>query len=241
MLGLDYLSNKNVLVTGATSGIGKALVIKLINAGANVAFCGRSASKLDDLVSLISEKNNQLVYEAFDITEYQKVSDFIARSNTQLGGIDYLVNCAGVNSARAAVNEIELGDLEWMIKVNILAPFACMKEVFNQAMLPQGAGSIINVMSTVCLFSNQGIGAYTASKSGFDALTKVFRKEARQHGVKVCNIYPGGVDTPFREADRPEYLAADDVVSAILTMMLQSPSSCVDEFVIRPMVESNFS
>ena len=69
----------------------------------------------------------------------------------------------------------------------------------------------------------------------------MFRKEAREHNVKVCSIYPGGIDTPFRDAERPEYLSTEPVVNAVLTMMQQAPNSTIDELVIRPMVERNFS
>ena len=68
----------------------------------------------------------------------------------------------------------------------------------------------------------------------------MFRKEVRDKGIKVCAIYPGGVDTPFRESDRPEYLHPDSVVNSILHMASQSENSCIDELVVRPMIEKNY-
>ncbi len=115
-----------------------------------------------------------------------------------------------------------------------------MREVCK-SMKKKKAGLIINVLSTVCNFSNEGIGAYTASKAGFDALVKVFRKEVRDSNIRVCSIYPGGVDTPFRAEARPTYLNAEDVVRAIMSMMQFDDYASVDELVIRPTVEKNYS
>lgn len=238
---MNNIENKSFLVTGATSGIGKQLVKTLVDAGANVAFCGRSSDKLNTVISSLTLAEQRIHSQAFDITDYEKISSFVTASIEKFGTIDCLINCAGANSARGTISEMKVEDLEWMTKVNMFAPFVFMQEVYNQTMLPRKKGNIINVMSTVSLFANAGIGAYTGSKSGFDGLTKVFRKEARDNNVKVCAIYPGGVDSPFREADRPEYLHVDDVVEAIMHIASQPDSVCTDELVVRPMVERNFA
>jgi short-subunit dehydrogenase len=114
-----------------------------------------------------------------------------------------------------------------------------MREVYKN-MESVKRGTIINVLSTVCNFSNEGIGAYTASKASLDALAKVFRKEARLSNVKVCSIYPGGVNTSFRETTKPEYLEVESVVQAICTMILTDSNTSIDELVIRPMIEKNY-
>ena len=99
----------------------------------------------------------------------------------------------------------------------------------------------LNVLSTVCNFSNEGIGAYTASKASFDALVKVFRKEVRLKNIKVCSIYPGGTNTAFRNTNKPEYLEVESVVEAIFTMILVDLNASIDELTIRPMVEKNYN
>lgn len=112
------------------------------------------------------------------------ISRFVEKSISQLGDIDILINCAGVNSSRDAIKDLDINDMGWMLKVNMLAPFVFMQDTYNKSMKAQGKGMIINVMSTVCCFSNERIGTYTAFKSVFDALTKVFRKELRDEGLK---------------------------------------------------------
>lgn len=237
---MKQVNQLNFLVTGATSGIGKLLTQQLINMGANVAFCGRSPAKMDDLLQQIGAANNTLYHESFDATDFAHVKQFIANAHAALGGIDVLVNCAGANTARSTVADLAITDLQNHITLNTVSPFVFMQEVYNLAMKPREQGTIINVLSTVCQFANENIGAYTAAKSGFDALTQVFRKEVRPMGVKVCALYPGGVDTPFRSADRPEYLDAQSVCDAILFMATQEGVATVDELTIRPLVERNF-
>lgn len=236
------LNNKNIIVTGATSGIGKLLTNKLFELGANVAFCGRNQDKMakltQQLASKLTNKNNYS--DSFDATDFNKITFFVERAITTFGHIDVLINCAGANSARSEVANININDMQSMLNINMLSPLVFMQTVFNQSMKLNQQGTIVNVLSTVCGFSNTNIGAYTASKAGLDALTKVFRKEARAFNVKVCALYPGGVDTPFREAQRPEYLAPESVVNAILLMLNQSDNACIDELVIRPLIEQNY-
>ncbi|MCA2018080.1 SDR family oxidoreductase [Vibrio tritonius] len=237
---MKQVNQLNFLVTGATSGIGKLLTQQLINMGANVAFCGRSPAKMDDLLQQIGSTGNTLYHDSFDATDFAHVKQFVANAHAALGGIDVLVNCAGANTARSTVADLAITDLQNLITLNTVSPFVFMQEVYNLAMKPREQGTIINVLSTVCQFANENIGAYTAAKSGFDALTQVFRKEVRPMGVKVCALYPGGVDTPFRSADRPEYLDAQSVCDAILFMATQEGVATVDELTIRPLVERNF-
>lgn len=236
---IDKLKDKRILITGATSGIGRSLALKLIKTGAKVAFCGRSKMKLNNLLDEIKEYQNNYYYESFDATIEEDIKQFVENANKKLGGIDILVNCAGANTAKSPVKDIETSDLEYMLKLNFIAPFVFMKEV-HKSMANIGGGLIINVLSTVCNFSNEGIGAYTASKASLDALVKVFRKEVRDY-IRVCSIYPGGVNTAFRDIDKPEYLKAEEIADSIIFIMLFGGDTSVDELVIRPIIEKNYS
>lgn len=239
-MNLDCLKNKNILITGATAGIGRALCLKLVESGANLAFCGRSESKMKQLLAEIQGEKINYFAEAFDITNENAILSFVNNATEKLGAFDILVNCAGANTARSLVSNIKISDLQYMLKLNTIAPLIFMQEVYKNMEI-QKSGIIINVLSTVCQFSNEGIGAYTASKSSFDALVKVFRKEARISNVKVGSIYPGGTNTSFREKNNPDYLLEASVVDAILTMMTVQGNTCIDELVIRPLIEKNYS
>lgn len=239
---MNVLQNKLILITGATSGIGKALTTKLLQEGAKIAFCGRSESKLNEQIAEYGElgiNSNNYLSKTFDNVNKQLVIEFIEEALFWLQGIDILINCAGANTAKANVVDIKTEDLEYMIALNLVSPFVFMKEI-GKKMIVQKEGLIVNIQSTVCLFSNEGIGSYTASKAGFDALTGVFRKEMRKHNVRVCSVYPGGVNTAFRTNDRPDYLTADEVADAVINLFSADKNVAIDELVLRPFVEMNF-
>lgn len=236
----EYLANKKILVTGATSGIGKCLTLKLIEYGAQVAWCGRNENKATELILEIKNKRSNYFYKTFDVSKEGAIVNFVEEAHDKLGEIDILVNCAGVNSSKDLVSNIKSYDLEWMLKINLVAPFIFMREVYKRMSI-DSPGMFINVLSTVCNFSNEETGSYTASKAGFDALVKVFRKEVREHNKKVCSIYPGGVDTPFREASKPQYLRPETVADAIISMLHYDSNTSIDELVVRPLIEKNYS
>ena len=241
---MSNIKNKTVLITGATSGIGRALTIKLFSSGANVAFCGKSSDKMKKLIKELSSVDGfkkRAFFDTFDISQHENIPTFVEKVVGKFGNIDILVNCAGINSAKGTLENIKVADLDLMLKVNLIAPFIFMQEVYNRSMLPQKRGLIINVHSTVCLFSNKNSGSYTASKTGFDAMAKVFRKEARENGIGVSAIYPGGVDTPFREIPNKSYMNAEVVADAIISMMAFTGNAALDEIVMRPVIEENYS
>lgn len=237
---MNYWKNKCVIVTGGTSGLGKSLVLKLVNSGAKVAFCGRSQEKMNNVVKEIeSEKRDNIFFDTFEITEEDKIIAFVKNVEEKLGAADVLINCAGANTARALVEEIEIKDIDYMLKINMIAPVVFMKECYK-SMKSKKEGLIINILSTCCLFSNEGIAAYTSSKSALDSLTKVFRKEARKNNVRVCSVYPGGINTTFRAKEREDYLSADKTADTILKSLDIDSSVALDEIVLRPFVETNY-
>ena len=239
MIDTNKLQDSIIVLTGATSGIGKELALLLSETGAKLILHGRSQPKLDALVAELPNKENTATY-CFNLVELDKISEFMTDVEQKHGKVTHLLNCAGLNSARGTVDEIDMADLDYMMDVNFRAPFRLMQEAFIQ-MKTANKGLIVNILSTVCLFANEGIGSYTASKSALDAMTKVLRKEARHCNVKVTSVYPGGVDTPFRAADKPEYLAPKSVAISILNLMLMPDDLITHELIIRPMVEANFA
>jgi NADP-dependent 3-hydroxy acid dehydrogenase YdfG len=237
---MNHISGKRIVITGATSGIGRNTTLALLKKGAHVAFCGKSEDKMKDLLDEIAQMETSTIYaKAFDVIAENEIRSFVGEAKEKLGGIDILINCAGLNPAKNRVEDIKTEDLEYMIKVNFVAPFIFIKEIIKD-MRERQSGLVINIMSSACLFSSEGIGAYSASKSGFDALAKILRKEVRNDHIAVCSIYPGGVDTPFRKMERPDYLRTDDVVNAIIHVIEAGPDVAYDELVLRPFVENNF-
>jgi NAD(P)-dependent dehydrogenase (short-subunit alcohol dehydrogenase family) len=237
---MSFWKDKTVICTGATSGLGKSLTFSLLERGAKVAFCGKSREKMDEVLGAIPNSDTApIFYDTFDITDGAAVTSFVQNTELRLGSVHALINCAGVNSARATIENIDIVDLEWMLKVNLTAPLRFIKECYR-SMSGRRDGLIVNILSTCCLFSNEGLGAYTASKYALDGLTKVLRKEARKNGIRVCSVYPGGIDTPFRPQKREDYLTPRSAAEAILNALEIDPAVAMDEIVLRPFVETNY-
>lgn len=237
---MNFWKDKCVIVTGGTSGLGKNLVLKLINIGAKVAFCGRSQEKMNDVLNEINEEDrNNIYYDTFEITQEDKIISFVKTVGYKFGQVDVLVNCAGANSARGLVEEIKIEDIDYMLKINAIAPLIFIKECYKYMKIKKD-GLIVNILSTCCLFSNEGVGAYTASKGALDSLTKVLRKEARKDNIRVCSVYPGGINTSFRSNVREDYLSPKDTAEAILKTLDADKNIALDEIVLRPFVETNY-
>lgn len=191
------------------------------------------------VASLGQTPSSQIYYETICLSDVEAIQQFVRHTLEHFGTIDILINNVGLNNARGEVTSLNANDLDWMMAINFRAPLIFMQEV-GKHMLEKHEGFVVNVLSTVCLFSNEGIGGYTASKAALDALTKVFRKEVRKHNIRVLSVYPGGVDTPFREADRPEYLDSEQVANTLVNALKTEKNVALDELVFRPMVERNF-
>ncbi|GGA88113.1 hypothetical protein GCM10011369_32780 [Neiella marina] len=226
----------HILLTGASSGIGRALAVALDAAGHQLSLCGRNPEKLQQTLDQLAHPERHLV-RAFCLSDFDAIAEF-ASSAQERGAVDVLINCAGLNHARGAGHELPKQELDWMLTINCHAPIAMMRAVVPD-MLARASGMIVNVLSTVCLFANPNLAGYTASKAALDAYCKVMRKELQPQGVQMLSVYPGGVDTDFRSQQRPEYLSPAQVAEAIVPHL--STKAHVHELVLRPQCESNYS
>ncbi|PKI16650.1 SDR family NAD(P)-dependent oxidoreductase [Colwellia sp. 12G3] len=236
------MSAKHILINGASSGIGAVLAKLLAAQGHKLSLCGRSATKLSSVINSLptsSLPSGSLVHsESFCVSDHSRIAQFCQQASEKLN-VDVIINCVGINQSRESAVGVAKDTLDWHMQINCYAPI----EFINQlapSMQSHKAGVILNVLSTVCLFSNPGIAVYSATKAALDSFTKVMRKELRSDNIKVLSIYPGGVDTDFREAQRPNYLSAEDVADAIATMLSTSDKAHIHELVIRPAIEDNY-
>ncbi len=245
----------HVLLTGASSGIGRALAKKLAEAGYRLSLQGRQADKLATTISQIQQLNDaalagaeseqqdsssSIVHAAaFCLSELYAISDFVAAAQAK-APIDILINCAGANLSRASTSTPDIAALNAMMQLNFFAPVALCAAVLP-AMQTCGQGTILNLLSTCCLFANANNSGYTASKLALDGYSKVMRKELQGSGVRVLSLYPGGVNTEFRTTTRPDYLSADEVATAALAMLTAPAHVQWHELVLRPAVETNYA
>ena len=202
---------KTVIITGATDGIGKALAC-LLSKEYNLALCGRNEDKLKQLTQ---ELGNCHVYaECFDITDKEKRRNFCEHVKREFGAVDVLVNCAGANTKKDKIADINLDDLRYMFELNCVSAVGMIQEIYP-LMAERKCGLFVNILSSCCLFNNPMTGSYSASKDAMEGISKILTKEAKADNIGVCNVYPGGVDTNFRATPNPDYLKPETIAKMI--------------------------
>ncbi|MDR6981815.1 short-subunit dehydrogenase [Rheinheimera pacifica] len=232
---------QHILITGASSGIGRALAIKLAAAGYRLSLCGRSSDKLAQTQALLGA-DTAVFARAFCLNgpdADRQITEFCAAAQAENGAVDMLINCAGANTARHSADQPHWQELQQMMQLNFYAPVNFIAQLVPQMRI-RGSGVVLNVLSTVCLFANANLASYSASKTALDSYSKVLRKELHNSGVKVLSLYPGGVNTAFRANANPDYLSADEVADAAISMLLTTPKVHLHELVVRPQSEQNF-
>lgn len=233
-----------VLVTGAGSGIGRAIARGFADGGARVAFVGRRVEKLEEASAGLSA--DRVLRCACDVTDRQAVGETVRQVEEVIGPVAVLVNNAGINTVKRSVAEVDPED--WDRTVGI-----CLTGAFNmaRALLPgmhrQGGGVIIHIASIAGLRAGRVAGAaYSAAKHGMVSLNHSLNEEEKERGIRACVICPGEVDTPILD-DRPVPVSAEhrarilqpeDVAAAALFVASLPPRASVPELVIKPTLQS---
>jgi NAD(P)-dependent dehydrogenase (short-subunit alcohol dehydrogenase family) len=188
------LEGKTALVTGGTSGIGRATAETLAAAGARVLVSGRDAARGAEVVDAIRREGGDAEFIATDLASVDQVRELGRRA----ADVDILVNNAGVFPG-GATHELEESLLDEVLAVNVKSVFLLTAAIAPR-MAERGAGSIINVSTMVADFGMPGLSAYGASKAAVDLLTKAWAAEYGPQGVRVNAVAPGPTNTPGTEA-----------------------------------------
>ena len=177
--------NKNVLITGASGGIGNELVKKFVSLGANVLGTGTKAEKLD----LIKKKYPKIKVKKFDISEHSRIEEFIDNVNLELGGLDILINNAGTNIDNLS---LRMKDEEWkkVIDINLTSTFLLSKNAIKK-MLKNKFGRIVNITSVVGHTGNLGQSNYAASKAAIIGMSKSLAIEYAKKNITINCVSPG--------------------------------------------------
>jgi NADP-dependent 3-hydroxy acid dehydrogenase YdfG len=238
---MAQLTNKVALVTGGGSGIGRAVADLLLQGGARVAIAGRSQPRLDETARALGG-GDRLIRYAVDVADAARVRAMVDSVSAALGPIDILVNNAGTNIKERTFRELTPETWDRLIRTNLDGAFYCTHAVLP-AMLRRKDGVIVNVVSVAGKRASPlGGVAYAASKFGMSALGIGLAAEEKDSGIRVCNIYPGEVDTPILEVrpqpvtteHRQRILRPEDVAAAVLFVVGLPAHVSVPELVIKP-------
>ena len=213
---MNDLKDKNIIVTGASGGIGNSIIKKLSEAGANILASGTKIEKLEEL-----KKNyKKIKILRFDISQNEKIEEFIDNATKDLGGnLDCIVNNAGITQDNLAIR-MSLEEWQKVIDINLTSTFLMSKFAIKK-MLKNKSGKIVNITSVVGHTGNLGQANYTASKAGIIAMSKSLAIEYAKKNINVNCISPGFIKTVM--TDKIDEKFKEVIISKIPSARLGEP------------------
>jgi len=212
------LTDKIALVTGGSSGIGRAIAESLIGAGAKVAITGRDRAKLESTASALGAHAIQA-----DVSKEPDVEQTYRETLDAFGDLDILVNNAGVGVFKPLV-DMDLASFERVLATNVTGAMLMGREA-AKIFVARNAGHIVNIASTASLRGAAAGTAYMTSKFALRGMTECWRAELRKHNVRVMQINPSEVITPFaatagyEQADHPSKLQSEDIAHMVMAVL----------------------
>ncbi len=227
------LKNKNIIVTGASGGIGNSIVKRLSEFEANVLATGSKIKKLEELKSKVSK----IKILNFDISQNEKIEEFIENATTQLGGkLDCIINNAGLTRDNLSIR-MSLDEWTKVLDINLTSTFLLSKFAVKK-MLKNKSGKIINITSVVGHTGNVGQANYTASKAGIVAMSKSLAIEYAKKNINVNCISPGFIKTAM--TDKLEEKFKEVIISRIPSLRLGEPEDVANAVLFLASDQSNY-
>jgi NAD(P)-dependent dehydrogenase (short-subunit alcohol dehydrogenase family) len=234
--------SKNAVVTGGGSGVGRAIALKLAAQDWRVVILGRREETLKETVQLAGPHSSSLTPHVCDIGSALAVERMGRDVLAQFGEVHLLVNAAGTNAPRRALEVLSLEDYHAMIATNLHGAYYCI-QAFLPQMRARRNGLIINIVSDAAKQASAKAGpAYVMSKFGLVGLTQSLNAEERPKGIRACAILPGDVDTPLLDkrpappdaTARAKMLRAEDVADCAMFCISLPEHVVVEEMLVRP-------
>jgi NAD(P)-dependent dehydrogenase (short-subunit alcohol dehydrogenase family) len=242
------LRGRTALVTGASSGLGRATAIALSAAGADVALVARSAEELESASEEASAADGRTLALPLDLAGEDDATTAVGQTVEAFGGIDVLVNAAGTD-APGPVEELSVEGWDRTLSVNLRAPFLLSKAAFPR-MREAGGGTIVNISSVAGKKGWANASAYCASKFGLTGLTQALADEGREHGIRAIVLYPGAMATNWgafspeerrqnepNEAPATRVLRPERVADFIAWFVASPPEFVLTEGIVLPIEE----
>ena len=246
-MNLD-IRDKVVAITGASSGIGKAVAVLLAKEGAKVVLAARRADQLQQIVAGIKDAGGEAVYKVTDVTSRKELIDLVQLACDDFGRLDVIVNNAGI-SQLSRIDELDVEGWEAMIDINlkgVLFGMAAAVPVFQK----QGTGHIINIISTAGIKISPTMGVYAATKNAVRTITEAFRQES-DGKIRITGISPGFVQTELAQSIRDPAirqhiqssmekmaLSPEDIANTVAFVIGQPAEVEIGDIVIRPSVQN---
>ena len=232
------LQGKTAIVTGGTKGIGRGIAEALVREGVSVCISARHQDDIDQAVDQLNRLGGgRAIGFACDVRDYDQVKALIDHTVNELGGLDVLINNAGVGTFRTTVEETSPEDFRAVLETNLFGVFYCCHEAIPQ-MKKRGGGYIINISSLAGVNAHPRMAAYNASKFGLNGFSEALMQEVRHDHIKVSYIMPGSVNTEFG-GDSPSdekswQLTPQDIARVVVDLLHHDDRSLPSRVEIRP-------
>ncbi len=226
-MGID-LTGRRALVTGSSSGLGRAMAEAFAAAGARVAVHYRSTrdaadqKAAQDLATSLGRPDAPAHAYPADISNAAEVESLFAAIDRDFGGLDILVNNAGIDGAHATCAESDPAAWETVIRVDLLGPYYCARQALRR-MIPKKRGVILNITSVHEFIPWEGYSAYASAKAGLSMFTKTLAQEVADQGIRVLAIAPGAIETPINRSVWNDPAALKDLDQKIAMGRLGQP------------------
>ena len=232
---MQSLKDKNILLIGASGGIGSRTAKLLSGSGAKLFLTGRNIEKLRVVANACNIPSER--YFALDCSQSSSVSELKAKYFLQFSSVDILINAAGIGIIKS-MDTLDEADFLLSLNSNLISSFLLMK-AFLPAMKEQKAGLIINIPGVLGKVPMAGAAAYCASKYGLVGMMQSIREELKRTDIRITNLYLGGVDSPFWDTidlkvQREKMLQTEEAAKAIWFLCQQPDSGVVSEMVLQP-------
>ena len=236
------LNGKRALITGAGDGIGREIAVAMAREGATVAVHGRSLVRIESTLAAIKAEGGTAIPALADLVDEDAIATMCEDALSSLGGLDVLVNNAGINIADRTLEKLTPGDWDRVMDINATGAYNTIHAVLPH-MRTQQDGVVIAVSSMAgCAPSVLGGVAYSAAKHAMSVLTKMVDLEEAKHGIRACVVSPGEINTPILD-QRPvkvtderkaRMLQPEDIAHAVMFVATLPSRVVIEEMIIKP-------
>lgn len=250
MSGTEELRGTTALVTGGSSGLGRATALALAAAGADVAVLARGSAELEQTAEMVRACGVRASAAVVDLADAEEIERAVGQVRADLGPVWLLVNAAGTD-VPGPVTELDVAGWDRVLDVNLRASLLLAKAVWPD-MRGQGGGTIVNVSSVAGRRGWANASAYCAAKFGLTGLTQALAAEGKTHRIRACVLYPGAMDTSWgvwspeerqdgAEPTVPAEALAPDQVARLITWIATAPPDIVlNEVTVTPLLEQGW-